>query len=143
MQTSLPLDARLYRTVLHLFPPAFQDAFADDMLQDFVDARAEAGPRGRARFYARTAADLVRTVPVQWWRTGWPVIIGLAATITVSTGSAVAAVWPRDPFPVAPGTVDREGILLGLLTLVVLFLIASTILITVWTNQLLRRRRRT
>ena len=143
MTRPAPWDARVYAALLRLYPPAFQTAFLEDMVRDFLDARAEAEPRGRVWLYVRTGGDLGRSLPVQWWRTGWPVILCAAALVPIGLASTVAAVWPRDPFPVSPAAPDRDGLILAVLAIVVLFVIFSTILITLWANQFLRRRRRT
>jgi hypothetical protein len=142
MRARRPFDTRVYAAVLHLLPPVFRDAFAGDMLQDFQDGRREAGRRGRLPFLMRTLGDLGRTVARQWWRTGWPVILASAAAIPLLLASTVAALWPRDPFPVSPALPDRDAIVFSLLAIVVLFVITSTVLITLWTNQLVRRRLR-
>ena len=51
----------LYRALLALYPRSFRDAYAEPMAQLFGDRLRD---RGR-RVWLETAADLVRTVPVQ------------------------------------------------------------------------------
>ena len=83
----LPLDARIYRGSLNLFPAGFRRDFSDDMLRDFEDDRNQALESRHAvamwTFRVRMLRDFTRTLGVQWLRTGLPAIGGLAMATTL------------------------------------------------------------
>src|SRR6185295_11324783 len=79
-----PIEARLYRAALRLCPDAFRRDHGDEMMCDFDDARSEAAASGARAVWAfrlLVAADLGRTLVVQWLRTGLPVIGCTAAIV--------------------------------------------------------------
>jgi hypothetical protein len=55
-------SARVYRQLLGLYPRAFRDEYGDDLVALFEEQCREERP---ARVYARTALDLVLTVPIR------------------------------------------------------------------------------
>jgi putative ABC transport system permease protein len=62
---------RLYRALLRLYPPTFRREYGQDLMQGFRDRRAEArhrGAGGRGRLGMLIVGDLLRSVPLQWWR---------------------------------------------------------------------------
>jgi hypothetical protein len=141
----LPIDVRLYRACLRACPPAFLREYGDEMVRDFDDAREEAAAAGgralwRLRFLM--AIDLLRTMVTQWTRTGWPVIglVSLMAPLTLAAG--LAAVARRATFAIPRDTVHAEMLGVLLLATVSVFLIATTIALTLWAARPVRRRRR-
>ena len=95
----VPLDTRLYRACLNGLPLVFRRDCSDQMLNDFDDHRTDAIESGRVGaiwlFRLRMLRDMFRALTVQWVRTGWPVIGGLAMMMTLVSTSALASVWQR------------------------------------------------
>jgi hypothetical protein len=141
------LDARLYRAALYLYPPAFRRDFGAEMVRVFDEARQEtllSGPGGGLwRFRARMSADLASAIVRQWLKTGWPVVGALSLLYSLTAASALASLWRRLPFVLPRGTADADILMLELLAAIVLLLVATTIILTLWfTRPLLYRRRR-
>jgi hypothetical protein len=133
------IAALVYRSVLHLYPPAFRREFGAEMACDFEDATTEAGTRhgwlGVSVLWAILAADLLRAIAIQWLRTGVPTAIAMAATWTISCCVLIAQqTSPRRDisllFP--PRTADQEMQILLLGSAVVVLLIVATILVAGW-----------
>ena len=139
----LPLDARLYRGSLSLFPAAFRRDFSEDMLRDFEDDRTAALESGRAvsmwTFRARMLRDFTRTLGVQWLRTGLPAIGVIAMAATLVFMLAVAHVWRRMVIQLPSGSPDEDVIALVMLTVVVFLFIVGTILLTMWSARVVKR----
>jgi hypothetical protein len=137
------LDTRIYRRSLNLFPAAFRRDFSKDMLRDFEDDRTEALESGRVTaiwaFRVRMLRDFTRTLGVQWIRTGWPVIGGLAMILTLMFMSALAGVWRQVEIQLPTGSPDQDVIALEMLTVVVLLFIVATIFLTLWSQRIVRR----
>jgi hypothetical protein len=147
MRPTAPLDTRLYRAALHLYPPVFRRDFSREIARVFDEARQEmlqTRPEdGLWSFRARMIVDLARTIVSQWLRTGWPYIAVLSLVYPLAAASAVSSLWSRFPIVWPRGTADADVLTLELLTAVVLLIVAATIILTLWfTRPLLYRRRR-
>jgi len=138
------LDTRLYRAALSLYPPAFRREFSPDMVRDFDEARHEAQVTdqgcGLWTFRAQMITDLASTVVWQWLRTGLPFIVVLAVTGPLIAASALASLWRPVSIVLPRETADADMIVLELLVAVVLFVIAATIIFTLWFTRPIRRR---
>jgi hypothetical protein len=139
------VELRLYRAALRLCPPAFRDENADEMLHDFTAAREEARGAGRRELWRvrlQMAIDLVRTVAVQWSRSGLLLIALAALVVPLVAVEALVRLAVRARFTI-PREVDQPE-LLGLLVLAVtsVFVIATTIAMTLWASRPIRRARR-
>ena len=137
---------RWYRIALMLCPPAFRRDYAADMLLDAADARAEAAAAGHPnrlwRWRIQIALDFVRTLGVQWLRTGLPVIAIVAAAIPLAIVAGLASVARRVRVEIPADLADADMIGVVLLATLVLCFIAMTIVLTIWTSRQLRRGRR-
>ena len=137
--------ARLYSAALFLCPPAFRREFSSEMARDVDDAAEETRRAGRLRASARLwtviAADLARTVVVQWLRTGVPVPLLCSIAAAIAATGVAGHVVLRAPVDIAPGY-DRDVMTLILLTGVVLTVIVATILFTFWFSRPVGRGRR-
>jgi hypothetical protein len=136
MTGSLNLGAKAYRAALQLYPPAFRREFGCEMLHDFSDARRDArdhsGRRGHASFWLVIATDLLMTIPVEWCRTGLPLLV-IAAAAPGAMFLGLLARVNRRPFLVVPErAADREVLTLLVLVTVLLFLILATMMFTLW-----------
>ncbi len=63
MESPASRSERVYRLLLRLFPPPFREEYGEDVVQLFLDRRAELNGesrRARARFWTRSVADLMR-----------------------------------------------------------------------------------
>jgi hypothetical protein len=144
MMPSRPLDTILYRIALYLYPPAFREEYSEEMLLDFEAARRDAfdsEERGARRMlWMHMAVDLMRSIVVQWVRTGLPLITATAMTCSFSIVLALVCFW-RAPatFPMSNGETDILQIVL--LSTVVLLIVAGTIIFTTWFTRTTRRRR--
>ena len=140
------LELGLYRVALTLSPPAFRREYAAEMMLDAADARAEAmasgRPNGLWRWRAQMALDLLRTLSVQWLRSGLPGIALVALSVPLVLTSGLAAVARRVRFDIPATLPDAEVIALVLLSALVVCIIALTIVFASWTSRLLRRVRR-
>jgi hypothetical protein len=138
--------ARLYYAALFLCPPAFRREFSSEMARDFDEAAEEARLAGRWRdplaFWTRISADLARTVIVQWFRTGLPVLLLCSMVGAIVAASVAAKVLPREPFAVPAAAADRDVMTLIVLAGAVLLVIAATIVFTFWSSRSLRQRHR-
>jgi hypothetical protein len=143
-----PLESHCYRVALMLCPPVFRREHGDEMSRDFDDLRGEAASRGNGALWTLRLAmtiDLVRTLAVQWLRTGLPVIALFAASVqyAIAVGLAafarLAAIAIPEPEHVTHADAEVMGILLiGITSLLV---IVMTIAINLWVTRLNRRRR--
>lgn len=137
--------ARLYSAALFLCPPAFRREFSSEMARDVDDAAEETRRAGRLRasamLWTGIAADLARTVVVQWLRTGVPVLLLCSMIAAVAATGVAGNVVLRVPVDVAPGH-DRDVMTLIMLTGAVLMVIVATILFTFWFSRPVQHRRR-
>jgi hypothetical protein len=138
------LDCRLYRAGLALCPASFQREYAAQMAEDFAEALGEASSTsGRIalwRLRGEYGFDLVRTFGVQWTRSGLP-LIGLAAVVvTVMLVETLATfVAKRATFVLPADLANADLIGLLILATVSVYIVASTICITLWATRPVRR----
>jgi len=137
------LDASSYRAGLRLCPPAFRREYAEQMLQDFEDACREAADAGgMGRLQLQMGLDLIRTVVVQWFRSGWPVIMLVSVLPMLAAMAGLARLVGRAKFDIPENLPDSEAIGLVLIATVTVFLVATTIVLTLWATRPRRRIRR-
>lgn len=141
-----PFDARAYRVGVRLYPAGFRHDYADQMTRDFEDGHAEASAAGPAelwRFRSRMTADLIRTIVVQWVRSGVPAIMILSCVAPLLLVPALATLWRRSQFVIPAGRADAEMLGLAVLAATTVLLVATTILLTLRAlHPLLRRHER-
>ena len=137
------LDAASYRAGLHLCPPAFRREYGEQMLQDFDDAcREAAAAGGMGRLRLQMGLDLMRTLGVQWYRSGWPVIVLLSVLPMFAAATGLARLFGRASIAIPDDVPDAEAIGLVLIATVTVFLVATTIVLTLWATRPRRRIRR-
>jgi hypothetical protein len=146
MRPPASLDARLYRAAQYLYPPAFRRAFSEEIVRVFDESRLDTETTGDGRalwlFRARMGADLADAIVRQWLRSGWPAFAGASLLYSLTMVSALASVWRRAPLVLPKAIADADVIALTLLAAIVLVVIATTIILTLWfTRPLLYRRR--
>jgi len=136
MTGPLNLGAKAYKAALQLYPPAFRRDFGHEMLHDFHDAsrdaRDESGLRGLASFWLVIATDLLRTIPLEWCRTRFPLLVFAAAAPGATFLGLLARVNQRAFLVVPERAADREVLTLLVLVTVLLFLILATMMFTLW-----------
>jgi len=147
MTSSQSVDVWTYRALLALYPPAFRREFHDEMLEDFVLALGEArasGPRAVRQFRRHTVIDAAYSLPLQWFRSAWPALLGALLVLPVFWGSWLGShLGKRTRFVLPAGSPERDVLGLVLLATVSVVLIATTIIVTVlFTSPHLRRRSR-
>jgi hypothetical protein len=138
-------DTRVYRAVLWLCPSGFRREFADEMVRDFDDAHSEVtsmGARDMWRLRLVMAVDLVRTASVQWARTGLPVIAVLSLTVALALAEGLATVARHATFEIPVDGTHAEAIGVLLLATISVFLIAMTMVLTLWVWRPVRPGRR-
>jgi hypothetical protein len=144
MRPIASLDTRCYQAALYLYPPAFRREYSEEIVRVFDEARHEtqlAHPSGGLwAFRARMSADLAIAIVGQWLRSGWPSIVVISMLYPLMAATAAASLWRRVPFVLSPGTSDADVIALELLAAVVLVVIATTIILTLWFTRPLYRR---
>jgi hypothetical protein len=137
----------VYRAILRLYPVRFREDFAADMALDFADASDEAWLAARwtglVRVWVGSAADVSRSLAVQWLRTPLPFVSLISIVIALSTAAIAQTIVPKGPFFVDVQPRDRDLIVLILLTACVLLVIAATIIFTLWFLRPLLYRRTT
>ena len=138
----VPAAPWLYRAGVALCPPAFRAAYGDQMLRDWEDARADAGDGAPWRFRARMTFDLVRTIAVQWGRSGLPVIALIAVSIPLMVVHAIVTWLTRLKIDPPPERADSDVLALVLMATLVVMFIAATMVLTLWSGRLVRRPRR-
>ena len=139
------LDGRLYRAALSLCPDGFRRDHGDEMVRDFDEARHEAAADGeRALWLLRClmAIDLVRTLTVQWVRTGLPVIALASVFVPLAIAEGIASVARRTTVHIPTGLEDEEMVIVLFLAVIAVVLIEMTILLSLWVSRLTRPRRR-
>ena len=126
----------VYRAVLRLYPLRFQEEFASDMALDFADASDEAWLRrqwtGLLAVWLRCAADVARSLTLQWMRTRLPFVAVISGLVALSTAAIAQTVVPRGPFFAQVTPHDRDLVILILMAACVVLVIASTIIFTQW-----------
>ena len=131
------LDCRLYRAGLALCPAAFQREYGAQMVEDFAEALGEVSTATDRiaiwRLRAEYGFDLFRTFGVQWLRSGLP-LVGLAALVITLTLVETLAnfVVKRSTFVLPADLANADLIGLLILATVSVFIVASTICITLW-----------
>jgi hypothetical protein len=133
----LSIDAWWYGAALWLYPPAFRREFQDELSSDFEDGRSEAlaagTARARWRFRAQLLLDLSRSLPVEWIRSGLPLVALLAAVVPMSAVYLLALGVSRVRIVLGPRALaDADVIGVVLLASVCVTLIAMTIVLTLW-----------
>ena len=148
MRTQVPRtipELVLYRAALRLCPPAFRREHASEMLMDateaWCDAVASDRRDGRWRWRLQMTLDLVRTLGVQWCRTGVPFIAIAAAALALSIAEGLASVARSIRFEVPSDGPDADAIGLVVVATLVICCVTMTIVLTFWTSWLLRRSR--
>jgi hypothetical protein len=147
MKSAAAATARhLYKALLHLYPSAFRSEFGDEMAYDFEEATGEAWTIGGWTtvlvVWTTFAHDLIRSVVVQWMRSGAPILVAASAVWTISFCVLIAQGVPRDiSLPQRNPDEDMRLMLMGFA--VVLLVIVATILITglFWMSVVKRRSR--
>jgi len=144
-----PLDTRIYRVALWLYPAEFRRDFSSEMARVFDEARHEtamaASGEGLWSFRARMGADLATAIVRQWLRTGWPVIVAISAVVPLIAGTALAALPRLAAFAPGHDTADEDVIAVAMLAemvLVVLLIIVATLFFTHWFARPFAHRRR-
>ena len=137
------LEGRLYRAALSLLPPAFRREHGAEMARDFDQARQEAD--SASAFWllrACIAIDLVRTLAVQWVRTGLPIIAVLSLVLSIAVAEALAAIARRASIRMPAGFEHEDELIVLFMAQISVVLIALTILLSLWVGRLTRPRRR-
>jgi hypothetical protein len=142
-------EGQCYRIALMLCPPVFRREHGDDMSRDFDDLRGEAAACGNGALWTLRLAmtiDLIRTLGVQWLRTGLPVIALVAASVQLAIAIGLAAfarlaaiAMPKPDHRVTHA--DAEVMAILLIGITSLLVIVMTIAINLWVTRLNRRRR--
>src|SRR5262245_47773103 len=114
MKSPIPLDVRLYRAVMYLYPPRFRREFTAQMAMDFEEERGESG-RALPALWWQHGVDVAGSLVIQWLRTGLPVVIVMAITWPIVILSAIARYWRPMFFQLPPRSQDEE--VLGLVML--------------------------
>ena len=126
----------VYRAILRLYPLRFQEEFASDMALDFADASDEAWMQrqwtGLLAVWVRSAADVGRSLTLQWMRTRLPFVAVISGLVALSTAAIAQTVVPRGPFLAQVTPSDRDLVILILMAACVVLVIASTIIFTQW-----------
>jgi hypothetical protein len=123
------LEARLYGAALRLCPPEFRREHGDEMASDFAEARAEVSASGAGAWAFRAAmgVDLGRTIVVQWWRTGLPIIGVVAVSCSLLLAAGVATAARRITMRIRADVEPPEMVGLVLLIAVAVMVIVTTI----------------
>jgi hypothetical protein len=144
MRASRGFETWLYGAALYCYPPAFRREFSAEMIRDFHDARHEphvlADHRHVWAFRRQMAGDLVRSIALQWMRSGLPLLVVLSLVGPLASTTAVATLMrPTDAF-VRRGT-DDDLLVLLMVVVTLLLVIAATIIFTFWfAHRVIRRR---
>jgi hypothetical protein len=132
MRPPTRIGLMVYGALLAFYPRTFRREFAFDMIQDFEEASEEAWEntrwRGLVCLWLLTGADVIRSAPLQWVRSGTLVFSALAVISAASCAAVVEVVTPRVAFQVQPGSAEREGVLVLILVTTVVVLIAATVI---------------
>lgn len=133
MLVMITLVARVYRTLLFLYPAGFRAQHSSEMALDFVDASHDArqarGWRGLCGHWVRALVDLACTITSQWLRTVWPVIGLFSVAVTLLGWSAALRYFPTGPYTIIVEPRDHELFLLLLILLGALLPIFSVVIL--------------
>jgi hypothetical protein len=132
MQPVIAIGSALYKALLALYPRAFRREFASDMIQDFDEASHEAWTNDRWRgvlsLWLFAGANVARSVPMQWLRSGRLLVTGLALVTATSCVAVVGVIDPRVPYTMTSSNPERDGLLMLILVTTVVVIIAATII---------------
>lgn len=137
-------DGRLYRAALALFPGAFRRDHGAEMARDFDEARDETADSGSALWLLRCwmAIDLVRTLAVQWVRTGLPIVAVASIFLSLLIAEALATVVQSVRVRIPDGVEHDDIVVVLFMVEICVVIIAMTIFISLWVGRLMRPRRR-
>ena len=136
-------EGRLYRVALTLLPAAFRREHGAEMARDFDEARQEAdSTRALWLLRAGISIDLVRTVAVQWIRTGLPLVAIASILFSLALAEGLAALARRASVRMPDGLEHEDAVVVLFMAEISVVLIAMTIFISQWVGRLMRRRRR-
>jgi small basic protein len=137
-------DGRLYRAALSLFPGAFRRDHGAEMARDFDEARDETADSGSALWLLRCcmAIDLVRTLAVQWVRTGLPIVAVASIFLSLAVAEALATVVQSVRVRIPDGVEHDDIVVVLFMVEICVVVIAMTIFISLWVGRLMRPRRR-
>ena len=140
------ISVHVYGALLYLYPASFRRQFGNEMVCDFQDQTVEAwaigGVAGLLSFWLSVARDLIASLARQWLRLGtpagsaaWAISLGLIAVLQGSTKRQA------DIPPTLTADQETNFMLVGLA--VVVLLIVATVLVTTlfWISVLKRRSR--
>ena len=141
-----PIATQVYQACVLLYPSTFRSQFGEEMISDFDAATRDAwhsrGWHGVLSLWALVSADLVRSIAVQWFRTGLPALAVLSIVWSIMMCSLVAQQFVPDYSPPASGQTDDQALLIMVLgSAVVVLLIVATVIITGCFWMLVVRRR--
>src|SRR5688500_12245532 len=128
-RTTFSIDGRLYRAALSLCPAGFRHEHGDEMVRDFDEARGEAvasGDRALWILWFLMSVDLVRTLAVQWVRTGFPAIALAATLVPLALAEGLATVARRAEIRMPAEVAQDEVLGVLLLAVICVLLIAMT-----------------
>jgi len=135
-------EGRLYRAALSLFPAAFRREHGAEMARDFDEARQEVDCVSAFWLLrACIAIDLVRTLAMQWVRTGLPVIAAFSILLSLALAEGLAAIARRASIRMPDGLEHEDELIVLFMAETSVVLIALTILLSLWVGRLTRRRR--
>ena len=137
------VESRVYRAALSLCPAGFRRDHGDEMARDFDEARQEAGSTAAIWMVrACMSIDLARTFAVQWVRTKVPVIAAVSIVIALAIAEVLAAIARRASVRMPVGIEHEDAVVVLFMAEILVVLIATTILISLWVGRLTRPRRR-
>lgn len=136
-------EGRLYQAALSLLPGAFRREHGAEMARDFDEARQGADSTGECWLLrACISIDLVRTLAVQWVRTGLPVIAVASILLSLALAEGLAAIARRTSVRMPDGLEHEDTVVLLFMAQISVVLIVLTILVSLWVGRLMRTGRR-
>jgi hypothetical protein len=103
------------------------------MVGDFDDATCDAWTAGGwprvLALWTMVSADLMQSVVIQWVFSGWPALVGISATWTLSCCVLIAQQFVPGPEPTQPRSRSDEEMMLMMLGAVVVFVLIAVIII--------------
>jgi hypothetical protein len=137
----------IYKALLYLYPAGFRREFGEEMVCDFADGTADARVSGGWRrviaFWTVVSADLMCSVVAQWIRSGWPAVVTISFTWSLSCCVLIAQQFVPAPELRLRNRGEDDVVLMVLSGAVVFVLIAVIIVVTAsfWTFVVRRRKR--